>query len=547
VSSNFLSSRSFLLALTLIAAIWIANAIWRPLAEPDEGRYAEIPREMLATGNWVIPHLNDIPYLEKPPLQYWATAALYGVLGVHSWVSRLWNLALGLVLIYAMWRVGRRILNESAGRLAALITASGLLYAAMGQINTLDMGLSCLMSGALLALLSWNRVDTQLRWLWLAWLLLGLAVLQKGLVGVVLPGFALALYVLIQRDWRLLAQLRLPLGLLVVLAVNVPWWWLAQSREPGFVNWFFVHEHFTRFTTTEHGRSQPWWYFPVLLVLGLLPWLVPTARGVLNGWRKGSATQGLAVERLLLIWAAAIFIFYAPSGSKLAPYILPMMPPLALLAGLTLSRGTDVEGASSQMRATAIIALFMGLALLVLPLIVPHLHPATDRVAGYVAIARWGTFAGIALCATALFAFFASTERAVTGLAFGMTLAVTLTSQGSRAIEDWRGADAVTVAARSVLSPAATFFCVDDYPQTVIFQLAHTCITVADHGELETQFDAAHAHHLDTLNDFITAWNRAPDAVAIVAAASWQQLQSGAFPANVRYSNSTAVVISKQP
>ena len=135
----------------LLALLWFGNLGLRSLTDPDEGRYAEIPREMLSTGDWVIPHLNGIQYLEKPPLQYWATAALYSAFGVHPWVSRLYTAAMGFAALLVIGFAGARLYGPAAGLYAALILASSALFYVMAHLNTLDMGLTFYLSMALVA------------------------------------------------------------------------------------------------------------------------------------------------------------------------------------------------------------------------------------------------------------------------------------------------------------------------------------------------------------------------------------------------------------
>ena len=138
-----------ILLAAFIAAVWFAGPHLRTLTEPDEGRYAEIPREMLATGDWITPHLDGIPYLEKPPLQYWATAVAYRVLGESAWVSRLWTAGLGFLGLGTVYFLAKRLFGVLAARFASLILASCPLYVVLGQISVLDMGLAFFLTCAL--------------------------------------------------------------------------------------------------------------------------------------------------------------------------------------------------------------------------------------------------------------------------------------------------------------------------------------------------------------------------------------------------------------
>ena len=210
----------------LVVVIWFGNIEYRKLIEPDEGRYAEIPREMAVSGDWVTPRLNNLKYFEKPPLQYWATATAYIVFGEHQWTSRLWTALTGFAGLLLVWFAGTRLFGREAGCYAALLLCSSLLYALMGHINTLDMGVTFFITLGIVALLLAQRdgadASTRRNWMWLAWVTLGLAVLSKGLMGLVLPGAALVIYSILQRDIGLWKRMNLVTGLLLCLLALVP-------------------------------------------------------------------------------------------------------------------------------------------------------------------------------------------------------------------------------------------------------------------------------------------------------------------------------------
>src|SRR5262245_2394708 len=144
--STWLLRGGLLLAALLI---WFSNLDYRKLIKPDEGRYAEIAREMAVTGDWVTPRLNGIKYFEKPPLQYWATATAYTLFGPHEWTARLWSALTGLFGIALSWWAGRRLFGAAAGAYAAIVLASSLMYVVLGHLNTLDMGLTLFLFAAL--------------------------------------------------------------------------------------------------------------------------------------------------------------------------------------------------------------------------------------------------------------------------------------------------------------------------------------------------------------------------------------------------------------
>src|SRR5207302_1425893 len=180
------------------------------------------------------------------------------------------------------------------------------------------------------------------RWMLTAWAAAALAVLSKGIVVGVLAGAALVIYTLIERDSLTWRRLHLAAGLPLFAGVAAPWFVVVSLRNPAFPGFFFVHEHFARFLTTVHQRVEPWWYFLPLLLVGVLPWVVPLARacgraaltsGAAAGAAPGCASAPFEPLKFLLVFAAVTLAFFSASGSKLAPYILPILPVLAAVTG----------------------------------------------------------------------------------------------------------------------------------------------------------------------------------------------------------------------
>src|ERR1035437_3513797 len=342
-----ISNRQFWWLLIVVAVIWFANLEYRTLIKPDEGRYAEIPREMVVSGDWVTPRLNDLKYFEKPPLQYWATATAYTVFGQHQWTSRLWAGLTGFAGLLLIWFAGFRLFGREAAGYAALLLGSSMLYVLMGHINTLDMGVTFFISLGIFALLlgqAETNIERQRNWMLLAWAGMALAVLSKGLMGIILPGTAVFIYCMVQRDFTVLKRMHWLSGMAVFLLITGPWFYLVMQANPEFFDRFFIYEHYTRFTTKDLGRYQPWYYFVPILLAGVLPWtalmfdsMFRTAFGGKDLSRVASAGKPFDPAHFLLVWVVFIYVFFSISGSKLPSYLLPMFPALALLMGRRLA------------------------------------------------------------------------------------------------------------------------------------------------------------------------------------------------------------------
>jgi len=328
----------------LLGVLWFANLPLRPLFDPDEARYAEIPREMAASGDWVTPTLNGLKYFEKPPLQYWATAALYSGFGVHDWTARLWAAALAFLCVPLTFAFAARIgYSRDTALVAAALLAINPYFALGGQLNLLDQGLTFFLSAAVFSFVLAQREHLDPRrtrnWMLVTWASLALAVLSKGIVTLVLAGATLFAYMVVTRNFSPLRRLQFKFGVPLFLAIAMPWFWIVQSRNPEFFQFFFIHEHFARFLTTVSAHVEPVWYFIPILLVALLP-LIGNFRRWTLGNIEGERTPGeFRPELFLLIWCAVVMVLFSLSQSKLASYVMPMMPPLAVvLARVTWSQ-----------------------------------------------------------------------------------------------------------------------------------------------------------------------------------------------------------------
>jgi len=321
-----------------------------PLIDPDEGRYAEIPREMLERSDLITPTLNYVHYFEKPPLLYWINAASFKLLGLTEFAARLPSSLCGLATVLATYIIARRLYERRTAVLSALILGTSTGFVLQSRIILTDMLLTFCLTAALGAFIVASQRDRRrgsaLPW-YFFWFFCSLAVLTKGLIGIVFPVGIIFLYLLLARRWHLLGEMRLFSGSILFLAVAAPWFVAVSLANPEFARFFFIHEHFERFTSTVHGRYQPFWFFLPALLAAMFPWsfLIPGAMG--RAWRDRHHRDGNP-GFYLLIWVAVIFLFFSKSSSKLIPYILPIFPPLAIMIahrfnGLLERRGHELR------------------------------------------------------------------------------------------------------------------------------------------------------------------------------------------------------------
>ena len=521
--------RSRIVALVLLAAlavVWFGTLHQRKLVRPDEGRYAEIAREMVVSGDWTTPRLNGYKYFEKPALQYWATAAAFELFGVHEWTARLWAALTGFLGVLLVFYLGNRALAPPVGALAAMVLASNLLWAAIGHINTLDMGVSFFMSLSVAGLLVAQLDDATKRErslaMHLAWAAAALAVLSKGLIGIVLPAGALVLYVLVQRDWKRLAQPYFWSGLTLFLAITAPWFVAVSAANDEFFHFFFIQEHFERFLTRMHGRYQPMWYFLPILAVGFSPWVVSLVPSLATAWRAAPASA-FRPARFLLVWSVMVFAFFSVSSSKLPSYILPIFPALSILVALHLTRaGRGLLVA----QGAAYAALGLAVALLA-PLILRAANedlPAA-LLSRYV---PWIELAGFALFAlagiSALFALRRETIASTAFLAAGglfCTLALLL---GHETLSPAYSAYDIAQKIRPALKADVPFYSVNTFDHTLPFYLGRTVTMVAYKDELAQAIGWESAKFLPDLGAFARAWTQDREAWAVFSAQDYPRM-----------------------
>jgi 4-amino-4-deoxy-L-arabinose transferase-like glycosyltransferase len=548
VREEKVSGRAALLAFVALAIVWFSNIGERKLVRPDEGRYAEIAREMVSSGDWVTPRLNGFKYFEKPPLQYWATALAFTAFGNSEWTARLWPALTGFLAILLVWYFAHRAIGPPAGWYAAAVLASSFLFTFIAHVVTLDMGLTLLLSSSVLSLAMAQRDSTGARetrnWMLAAWVFAALAVLSKGLIGIVLPAGALALYILVERDWRLLGRLHSVAGLFLFLLVAAPWFIAVSLANREFFDFFFIHEHFERFLTKVHGRYQPAWYFAPVLLAGALPWTLTLIPALWQAWKKKPSLT-FQTDRFLLVWCAVVFVFFSVSDSKLASYILPVFPALAVLLARYFARiGRNVAVAQ------AILAAVLGVAAAWYAPRIVHFGDAGLPAALLERYAPWLQASGIALGAAALAAtwlmwrarMFAGTAL----LAFGALTFTQLAISGYGELSPVYSAYHIVERVRPYLRADAPFYSVNTFDHTLPYYLGRTVTMVAYKDELERPISWEPQNFIPDLAGFVRKWQSDQEAFAMFSAADFNQFgKTLGIPMRILASDPRRVIVGK--
>lgn len=525
-------SSSFLWGLLLLfLALWLYALGMRTLVPTDEGRYAEMAREMLLSGDWITPRLNGIKYFEKPPLQTWMNAATFAVFGLGEWQARLWTGLSSLIGIALVGYTGHRLYDSRTDSrtsvYAMLVLASSFMWFGLGHINTLDMGLSGMMTLALCALLLAQHdqasATERRNWMLACWAGMALAVLSKGLIGVVLPGAVLVLYTVASRDWRIWQRLHLVAGLLLFFAICTPWFVLVSLKNPEFPHFFFIHEHVDRFLTKVHKRAGPWYYFMPLLVLGIMPWLAALPQSLARACQR-QPQQQFQAQWMLLIWAGFIFFFFSYSGSKLPSYILPIFPALALL----IARQLVLDPRKGLVGSVAIlVVLGAGGVWLALNMARFSFDPLENPYLE--AYQPWMLAAsGLAVAGALLTLFWLWRKRPAYGvvtLASCALLAWVLILQATETHGRYRAGLSLLPALTRELTPATRLYAVGMYDQTLPFYLRRTVTLVQHMDELEFGLKQQPELWIEDQDDFIAEWNKPTPAIAIMSPKKFDELQ----------------------
>jgi 4-amino-4-deoxy-L-arabinose transferase-like glycosyltransferase len=539
-----LIARWTLLLAVAFALAWFGNIGYRKLVKADEGRYAEIPREMVASGDWLTPRMNDFKYFEKPALQYWATAAAFSLFGFHDWAARLWTALTGFLGVLMVAWLGTRLCGPpreqpgsqgappgtpSAGLLGAIVLGSTAIYVFSGHFLTLDMGVAFFMSVAVFAVAMAQRDEADAsgrrNWMLAGWAAMALAVLSKGLIGLVLPVAAVGAYVLLARDWRLLTRLHLLAGGALFLLIAAPWFIAVSMANKEFFQFFFIQEHFQRFLTKSHGRYQPWWYFIPVLAIGASPWLFSVLAGFAQAWRA-QPERRFQPLRFLALWCAVVFVFFSASSSKLGSYILPMFPALALLAGAQLQRASR-----GLMVAQGLLALAIGIAAWVLAQrITGFAEPVLPKelLAGYV---PWVETAGVLLAlsgiAGAVLAWRRRRLASVLVLAAGGLAFTQVAGSGHEVLSPLYSAYDVAQKIRPKITAGTRIYTVNTFDHTLPYYLGRPVTMVSYKDELTVAIGWEPEKFLPDLAAFERAWLADADAYAMFAPRDFDQLGAG--------------------
>jgi len=323
-----LGSGFWLVAIISIIIVF-SNLGGIPLLDPDEPVYAETPKEMFAFNEFVSPRIYGEYWYDKPPMYYWLVAASYKIFGMNEFAARFPSAILAVACTLVVYLFGRRLFNERAGMIGALVLTTSIEFFYLGKAAVTDMTLLLFLTISLLSFIEKKY--------YLAYIFAGLATLTKGPIGLLFPGAIVFSHILVTRNWSLIKTMKIPSGLVLYALVALPWYVIMYHfHGSAFIDTFLGFHNLTRFTSPEHPEGVLWYYYIPVLMLGFFPWTAIMLQSMWNSITK--SRQDFSVLVFLNIWAMVIFMFFSISQTKLVSYILPMYPPLAMIVGWYIDR-----------------------------------------------------------------------------------------------------------------------------------------------------------------------------------------------------------------
>ncbi len=358
----FRSSKMLLIGLS----IWLLITIFiRPMSVPDEGRYGDISRWMYESGDWLIPRLDGIPFMHKPPMLHWLTASLMEIFGAHIWVARVVPALAGIMMLVSVFLFTKKHINERVAQIAVVILGTGLLFYGCAEYINHDILVASWITLTVFCFADFI-LSGKKSILFLGYFACACAFLSKGLIGVLIPGMIILPWMIYIGQWKKIPATLNPFGLLLFGGIALPWVFIVQQHYPHFLNYFFIEQQFSRFNSGEFNNKQGWYFYAALLFINFLPILLA------NGFKISSVgvrTQtSKAILSLMVWWGISVLIFFSIPPSKLAGYILPSIAPFTIIFALITNHAIERNKFNKfQVYALPILLFTLACALIIAP------------------------------------------------------------------------------------------------------------------------------------------------------------------------------------
>lgn len=331
----FRSSTILLLGLS----VWLFLSIFiRPMSIPDEGRYADISRWMFESGDWLIPRINGVPFMHKPPLLHWLTTGLMEIFGSHIWVARIIPTLSGLMILLGLFLFTKKYINERVAQISVAVLATSLLFYGCAEYINHDILVASWITITVFCFADFI-LSGKKSILFLGYFACACAFLSKGLIGVLIPGMIILPWMIYIGQWKKIPATLNPFGLLLFATIALPWVFIVQQHYPDFLNYFFIEQQFNRFNSGEFNNKQGWYFYALLLFINFFPIMLASRFKVSVTDIKHHVPK--PILSLLVWWAVSVLVFFSIPPSKLMGYILPAIVPFTLLCSLMINQAIE--------------------------------------------------------------------------------------------------------------------------------------------------------------------------------------------------------------
>jgi 4-amino-4-deoxy-L-arabinose transferase-like glycosyltransferase len=468
----------------LVAAVMLFSGLGSvPLMQPDEGRNAEVGREMAVSGSWLVPTLEGHPYLDKPAAYFAAVALSIRVFGADEWAARFPSVACGLATLILLYLFARRKYDPATAAFCVIVIATSPMAFAFSRIVILDNALAlCTTAAILAAFIAEDGETPDRRWHAVSAAAAGLGMLVKGPVGALVPAAVLVVFFWVDGRPSALRRVFAPVNALIVLGIFLPWFVALVRVHPEFAHYGLVEETFNRFFTKTFNRGEPFWYFGPAFLAAIFPWTVLLVPMAFAAWRARARLT--PADRLFIAWTVVVIVFFSMSRTKQLGYILPAV----IAAAVCVGRGVGYAWHNREGLAARILARgALVLAAIALDVAVSRGASDASRLATIEAEARvrWSAWPALMILLLVMAALGVSAyagRRAGLAVAAFALFPLVLVTVGMPAVVDFANTRSARplAAALSSLGDGTEIACLGDYPAGLSFYLGRTLTIISE-------------------------------------------------------------------
>ncbi|AXA33795.1 ArnT family glycosyltransferase [Francisella adeliensis] len=487
---------------------------------PDETRYSEVAREMIVNHNFIVPHINGVIFFHKPPIIYWLTCAFMSVFGENTWGARLVNpVLLTICLVFAYYVISKILKSRALGLYSIAVASSSVMLLFIGRYLNMDLAIAVFLNMTILSYwMSLKYDDNYLKstfWLLLAFIFSGLAVMTKGLIGIVFPMAIVGLYSLLMGQYKRLFDIRLYIGLIIVAVISLPWIYAVEEYHPHFAYYYIVVQQILRFSVDEQNRDVAKYIYLFAAVAAIFPWTFFLPQVFKNFFSKEAFKdrKNNQDKWFLFVWFIFIFIFFGLSKSFLFGYLAPMILPLAILIAFELEKLSVKQTFSKWDKASFILPIFIFSLLPIVTIVVLCIPTFWSNIFKFIIYLVPVALVSIVIVYKSIYALKAQNIKQLVGCFCVMLFVIANFGYASGEYFDFKDTKPIIsdISKIRVKYPSLKLYTSDRFYQ-VAFYTKEIPTMINDEGELDDvkNFKNSEANeYLTNYPKFIKQWNRA--------------------------------------